>query len=255
MLELKDLNIKRKNLCIAKAIHLKLKAGKVHCLLGANGAGKSSLIQAIFGLLPYEGEIFFNKETLNQKHQKIIGFMPQDNHLDANLSALEVVLLGLIDHLGMYLSDDQIKQAARLMEELGILHLAQRDILSLSGGQRQMVMFAQTLIKKPKILLLDEPVSALDLHHQCVLLEYVRQYTQQRGLITLMVLHDLSLSAQFSDILIVLDQGSIQVEGSPKEVLQKERIEALYKIKTEIFYHTNGIPVITPIGASSKNKE
>lgn len=244
MLELKNVTIMRKNLCVADNINLSLESGKIHCILGPNGVGKSSLISAIFGTLDYSGTITFSQEILTRKNQKIIGFMPQDNNVDASLSALEVVLLGLIDHLGIYLSDEQIRCAASLMEELGILHLAQRDILNLSGGQRQMVMFAQTLIKNPQILLLDEPVSALDMHHQCVLLECVRKYTKERNLLTIMVLHDLSLSAQFADQIVVLNQGKINAQGIPKEVLNKELIENLYRVKTEIFYNDRGIPVI-----------
>ncbi|TLD84429.1 ABC transporter ATP-binding protein [Helicobacter sp. MIT 11-5569] len=250
MLELKSFTLTRKNICVANTLNLSLKSGNVYCILGPNGVGKSSLINAIFGILPYKGEILYNNAPL--KGQKHISFMPQDTNVDVNLTALEIVLLGLIDHLGMYLSDSQIKQAATLMEELGILHLAQRDILSLSGGQRQMIMFAQTLIKNPKILLLDEPVSALDMHHQCVLLECVRKTTRARNLLTIMVLHDLSLSAQFADSILMLSEGKIQAQGNPKEVLQKDLIENLYKVKTEIFYNADGIPIIATKGAIYK---
>lgn len=170
--------------------------------------------------------------------------MPQDNSIDANLSALEVVLLGFIDHLGIYLSNEQLLKAANIMQKLGILDLAQRDIMSLSGGQRQMVMFASVLLKNPKILLLDEPVSALDMHHQCVLLEAVKKQTQKEKLITLIVLHDLSLAAQFADELVILNDAKIVAKGYAKNIITKELIEKIYHIKAEIFYNQEGLPFV-----------
>lgn len=157
MLELKNLTIYRGSLCTADAVNASFKEGKVYSVLGPNGAGKTTLISAIFGEMGYEGEIKFGEERLNFKNhfswKKKIGYMPQDSYVDASLTALEVVLLGLMDSLGLYLKDEQINSAVDIMKKLGILHLAGRDVMQLSGGQRQMVMFASVLIKKPKILL------------------------------------------------------------------------------------------------------
>ena len=176
MLVLKDLSIYRGKFCVLEGANLSLQKGKVYALLGANGAGKSSLMKAIFGEIKHKGEISFVGETLNFLQQytwrKSIGYMPQD---------------------------EKVRLAAKIMQELGIIHLAQRDIMDCSGGQRQMVMFAQVLVKNPKLLLLDEPVSALDMRYQCILLNYVRKYTIKKDLITLMILHDISLAVQFAD--------------------------------------------------------
>lgn len=257
MLRLKNLSIYRSELCIANAINSEFEAGKVYAILGPNGAGKTSLISAIFGDLAFKGNILHKELELSLKNhfawKKRIAYMPQDSTVDASLSALEVVLLGLIEHLGMYISDSQIKQALNLMDELGILHLAGRDILNLSGGQRQMVMFASVLIKAPEILLLDEPVSALDMHHQCVLLECVRSYTRKEKLITVVILHDLSLAAQFADELVVLSNAKIWAQGGAKAVLTKDLIENLYKIKANIFYDEAQKPVIVAKSALKTN--
>lgn len=252
MLEIKNLVINRGKLCVADGVSFRLQKGKVYAILGPNGVGKSSLIGAIFGEIKSEGKIAFEDSTPDSAWKKQIGFMPQDNFVDASLSALEVVLLGLISSLGMYVSDNQLKLALGVMEKLGILHLAHRDILNLSGGQRQMVMFAQVLIKNPKILLLDEPVSALDMHHQCVLLDLVRQSTKERNLITLMVLHDLSLAAQFADEILFLYDKNIVAFGSAKEVLTKDLVERLYNIRAEIFYDSAQNPVIVAKSAIKK---
>ena len=223
MLELKNLTIYRGSLCTADAVNASFEEGKVYSVLGPNGAGKTTLISAIFGEMHYEGEIKLGDERLNFKNhfswKKKIGYMPQDSYVDASLTALEVVLLG-------------------------ILHLAGRDVMQLSGGQRQMVMFASVLIKKPKILLLDEPVSALDMHHQCVLLDCVRKFTREHGITTVMILHDLSLASQFSDEVLLLSDGKIKAKGEAKKTITKELIQELYKVNVDIFYDDAGVPAV-----------
>lgn len=203
MLQLENLTIRRGSLTVADHISLNLEQGKVYTVLGPNGAGKSSLIKTVFGDIPYSGSIRYKNDTLSKTHvlnwRKRIGYMPQDTAVEASLTALEVVLLGRMDALHMHIGDDLLAEAAAMMQQLGIAHLAHRDVMLLSGGQRQLVMFAQVLMRNPEILMLDEPVSALDMHHQLNLLEHVCDHTRNKGLVTLMVLHDLSLAAQFSD--------------------------------------------------------
>lgn len=109
-----------------------------------------------------------------------------------------------------------------------------------------MVMFAQVLLRDPQILMLDEPVSALDMHHQLNLLEEVYTYTKQKNLITIMVLHDLSLAAQFSDELILLGEGKVQGVGDAHHVLQVETINRLYRVNVELLQCSAGLPVVRP---------
>lgn len=248
MLKLEEVSIYRGDLCVADKVCAEFHTGKIYAILGPNGAGKSSLLSTLFAELHFKGKISFYDEYLSLSNhfawKKKIAYMPQDSFVDASLSALEVVLLGMLDKLGMYVSDEQIQKAVNIMQKLGIEHLAHRDILSLSGGQRQMVMFASVLIKEPEILLLDEPVSALDMHHQCILLENVRKYTHENKLLTIMILHDLSLAAHFADEILILHQANIKAKGEAKEVLTKQNIEPIYKIRAEIFEDFNGKPVI-----------
>lgn len=251
MLTLDNVTIKRGNLIVANQIGLNFEPGQVYTVLGPNGAGKSSLLKTLFGEIAHQGNITFSGTKLN-KHQlagwrKKIGYMPQDTQVEASLSALEVILLGQVDNLNMYISDEILYEAIQIMEKLGISHLAHRDIMLLSGGQRQMVMFAQVLLRRPHILLLDEPVSALDMYHQINLLEYVNAYTRANNLITVMVLHDLSLAAQFSDSVILLSEGKIQAQGKACDVLECDLIRRLYNVNIEILYDTNGSPIIRPL--------
>lgn len=251
MLRLENLHIQRGSLVITENLSVTLERGKVYTILGPNGAGKSSLIKTIFGELPFNGSIQFKEKALNKHHllnwRKSIGYMPQDTQVEASLTALEVILLGRLDALNMHVSDELLTESASIMAKFGIAHLAHKDIMQLSGGQRQMVMFAQVLLRRPEILMLDEPVSALDMHHQINLLEHVCEYTQQNQLITIMVLHDLSLAAQFSDNIILLGNGKLQSFGEAKQVLQADLISRLYNVETEILYDCTGQPVIRPL--------
>lgn len=250
MLQLENLTIKRGRLTVADKLNVNLEKGKIYTVLGPNGAGKSSLLKAIFGEIPYQGRICYDNTPLNSSQlarwRKCLGYMPQDCAVEASLTAMEVILLGQLDALHMHVSDELLKEVAEMMEKLGIAHLAHQDVMRLSGGQRQMVMFAQVLLRKPEILLLDEPVSALDMHHQINLLEHVAEYTRQQNLITVMILHDLSLAAQFSDKVIMLGEGKIQGFGSATEVFTPELISRLYQVDVEILSDRNGLPVIRP---------
>lgn len=251
MLKLANLSIKRGSQITAENFNLTFEKGKIYSILGPNGAGKSSLIKAIFGEVPFGGEIHYGKEILQKRHllawRKRIGYMPQDSVAEASLTALEVILLGQLEALNMHVSDELLERVAAIMQKLGIAHLAHCDVMRLSGGQRQMVMFAQVLLRNPEILLLDEPVSALDMHHQLNLLEQVAEYTKQNQLITLIVLHDLSLAAQFSDNLILIGEGKVQAFGEAKFILQADLISRLYNVEAEILYDRTGQPVIRPL--------
>lgn len=251
MLILNNITINRGTQTVIQNLDLSFEMGKIYTILGPNGTGKSSLLKAIFGEISSQGQITYCTQSLQhtylQEWQKPIGYMPQDTAVAASLNALEVILLGQMDKLGMHVSDEMLTAAATLMHQLNIAHLAQRDITQLSGGQRQLVMFAQVLMKQPKILMLDEPVSALDMHHQLNLLEHVQHYTREHQTITLMVLHDLSLAGQFSDSLILLGNGQLQAQGSPTDVLKANLINELYHIEVEILSDSLGRPVIRPL--------
>ena len=255
MLKLENVHIRRGDYVVADSIDLTLEQGKVYSVLGPNGTGKSSLMKTIFGEVAHKGAIRYGDEVLSkiylQSWRKRIGYMPQDTAAEASLTALEVVLLGRMDALHMHVGDELLHEAASIMAELGIGHLAHRDVMRLSGGQRQLVMFAQVMLRRPEILMLDEPVSALDMHHQLNLLERVVQYTHEHNLVTLMVLHDLSLAAQFSDGVILLGEGKVQAQGAPQDVLQADMIGRLYKVDIELLYDSKGLPVIRPMRQSA----
>ncbi|WP_432464154.1 ABC transporter ATP-binding protein [Agarivorans sp. QJM3NY_33] len=249
MLEVRELSLAFDDLVLADRLSFSLAAGKTHVIIGPNGTGKSSLLKTLFGdIQPQGGEVLFEhtrltKSNLNPWRQQF-GYMPQDIRLDVGLSALEVVLLGKMSALSLKLDDSLLEQALQALDAIGLLHLANRDVRTLSGGQCQMVLFAQALMRQPKILMLDEPVSALDLHFQQVLLNHLDQQTKAKHWVSLMILHDLNLAAQYADNLLVLKDGHLIAQGAPKDILYPELIDKVYGVKVDVQLDSLGAPFI-----------
>ena len=256
MLELNNVSMAIGKHPLTQNLSVQLQRGQIHVLIGPNGTGKTSLLRALFGeLLLQHGTISFQGRTLadlgaSQWRQQF-GYMPQNTQLELDLSVLEVVVLGRLQSLKLRLSDDDLRAALRALQDLGIAHLADRPLHSLSGGQRQMALFAQVLLRDPQIMMLDEPVSALDLQHQMHLMEHLHQQTRDKNWVTLVVLHDLNLAAQFADQLIVLADNRLQAFGPPAEVLTSELITRLYQVPVDIHHDQDGLPYIRTLRQAS----
>lgn len=257
MIELENVGIHRQGRSILGGVNTQLDTGKIHVIIGPNGTGKTTLLNAMFGELTLaEGQIQCGDQRLlpgkvrgKSLHgwRDTIAYLPQDTTADIDLTVLEVVVLGRLGKLSLHIDDDTLDAAMQRLEQAGIAHLAGREIASLSGGQRQMVLFAQVMMREPKVMLLDEPVSALDLKHQISLLNLVRRETRARGWVTVIVLHDLNLACQYADNLLVIAQGKIQAAGTPREVITAELIAQTYGVEVEVLQDRLGNPVIQPV--------
>lgn len=173
--------------------------------------------------------------------------MPQDSHAEAALSVLETVAMGSLERLTLHLDDALLERALGKLDEVGIGHLASRQLGALSGGQRQLVFFAQVLMREPEVMLLDEPVSALDLRHQINLLDRVRHETRLHQRVTVVVLHDLNLACQYADSLLVLVNGGLLAAGRPAAIVTADLLEATYGVAVDILHDRQGRPVVQPL--------
>ncbi|GAB4178557.1 MAG: ABC transporter ATP-binding protein [Thalassobaculales bacterium] len=228
--------------------------GEVSVLAGPNGAGKSTLLRALFGShRPCAGAITLDGASFaparRRDWQARFAYMPQDNQGRHGLTALEAVLLGVVDRLSFRPADGVLRQAAGMLDLLGLAAVAGRPLDALSGGQRQLVFFAQALMRRPRVLLLDEPVSALDLRHQHLVMEEVRRTARAQQAIVAVVLHDLALVARFADTVLLLHDGRLAAIGTPRAVLTAASLAAAYGVDARILDDGAGGAVVQVLGA------
>jgi iron complex transport system ATP-binding protein len=257
MITLDNLSIAHGTKTIMQEISTTLASGQVHVIIGPNGTGKSTLLRTLFADLPLQsGQISWQGKSLEPGHHRSrfmqqwrhdIAYMPQDTGLDVSLSVLEIVVLGGLEALTLHIDPALLEQAMNCLQAAGIAELAHRDIGSLSGGQRQMVLFAQVLMRNARLMLLDEPVSALDLHHQIAMLDLVREQTHARDLVTVIVLHDLNLACQYADNLLVFSHGTLQASGAPQATITPALLSHTYGVSLEIVYDNGGLPMVQPL--------
>jgi iron complex transport system ATP-binding protein len=231
-------------------ISLEGKPGHISGIIGPNGSGKSTLLKCMAGILkPRKGNIFFQNKTVTEyKKETLAGFvsyLPQKITFNGQLTVFEVILLGRYPFLAWRVGTDDRDAVYEIMHQLGIQHLALRGIHELSGGERQIVFIAQALVRCPKVLLLDEPANNLDLRYQFLLFELLAKITKERNICTFVVMHDINLSAAYSDELIVLNNKTICCSGPPSEVLTETLVESVYGVRTEIRITSDAFPQMT----------
>lgn len=219
--------------------------GEILAVIGPNGSGKSSLVKAIAGLVPATGTLRFDGALARPKR---LGYMPQDNGARAALTVLETVLLGRLGRLGLRVSPEDLAGVQATLEALGIGDLASRYLDEVSGGQRQMVFLAQTLASDPKVLLLDEPISALDVRHQFEVLDCLRALTLERDLTTICVLHDLNVAGRYADQILALRAAEVVAHGPTSTVLTRDLVAELFGVEA-LVQDRDGRPMVTPIRA------
>jgi iron complex transport system ATP-binding protein len=208
-------------------ISLATAPASMSAIVGANGSGKSTLIRMLAGLLrPVSGHILLDGLALEEWQPRVrareIAYMPQNTAAAFPFRALDVVLSGRTPHVARW-SLETVRDRDRAMEALegvGAAHLADRPITSLSGGERQMVILARALAQEPRLLLLDEPATSLDLKHRAGLMRTLARLREQRGLSVMMITHDLQLTGSLFDQIIALRCGEVVAQGNPDEVLQ-----------------------------------
>ena len=224
--------------------------GNVTALIGCNGAGKSTFLQALAGLLPAQGTLSLDDAPLTADEQRSqIAYMPQDTSAHSSLTVLEVVLLGRLGRLGMRLPPEIVDEALHALEAFNLAALHTRQLDEISGGQRQLVFLAQALFRQPRVLLLDEPTAALDLRHQLIVLEKLREVAGRDGTIVGLAMHDLNLAAHYADRMIGLSGGKKISAGIPRDVLTSANLQSMYRIQAEVLFAQDGRLNVVPMCA------
>jgi iron complex transport system ATP-binding protein len=217
--------------------------GAFLAVIGPNGSGKSSLVKAVAGLVAPEGVLTFDRGA---RPARGVGYMPQDIGARATLTVLEAVLLGRLGRLGLRVAPSDLAEVRTVLVDLGIEAFAPRYLDELSGGQRQMVFLAQALASEPRLLLLDEPISALDIRHQFEVLDRLRALTTDRGLTTICVLHDLNAAGRYADQILALKAGRAVAYGPAAQVLTRDLVATLFEVEA-VVEDRDGRPCVTPL--------
>ncbi len=258
MIELQNVHAKYQKTQVLKGITTPpIIQGNVIAVIGPNGTGKSTLFKCIAGILKTsQGTILYDGQNIKTMGMDTLSrhicYMPQNTYTNATLTVFEVVLMAKKFASKQSVSRTDIDTISHILYTLGIDHLSDRFVSGLSGGQTQLVSLAQTLVRKPHVLLLDEPTSALDLNHQIEALDLIRLVTQKTGMTTFVSLHDLGLAGRYADYIMVLDDGGLYTYGTTTEVLQDSMVRSVYAVNADIVRNKNGTYVL-PISAINSN--
>ena len=234
--------------------------GQMVGLIGPNGAGKSTFLRAISGVLRVQsGNIHLDGADLRSLTSKEVAaglaIVPQIVPYTHGFTAMELVLMGRYPHLGRFQIEGQGDEriARDAMRQTETEQFADRTLDTLSGGERQRVIVSRALAQQPRILLLDEPTSNLDVLHQLKVLGLVRQLVDD-GLTAVAAIHDLNMASRFCDRLVLLQEGRVLAEGAPEEVLTPETISQAFGVKAAVYRdpHTGSL-AISLIGPADNN--
>jgi len=206
-------------------------------IIGPNGSGKTTLLKSLTkALAPKSGNIIFEGKDITQMSFKElaqkVAVVGQSEPITFDISVEDFIALGRMPHqprFQFFDSEEDKKIVYRAMELTDTLEFRQRLIKNLSGGERQLVIIAKALAQQPKLLLLDEPTVFLDITHQVKILDLIRRLNRNEGLSVAVVLHELNLASEYCERLILLDNGRINIIGTPKQVLDYCIIEKVYK--------------------------
>ena len=224
---------------VLDGIDLALAGGELLLLAGRNGAGKTTLLRAAAGLLrPSAGRVELDGRPLaafsRRELARRIAFVPQETGVPFPFTAGQLVLLGRTPHLGWlaFESRADVAAAEAALARLGLSALADRSVLELSGGERQLVQLARALAQDAPVLLLDEPTTHLDLAHRALVLGCLRELARE-GRAVLVVSHDLA-AAGYANRVALLAQGRIAALGSPAEVIRPDLLRTAFGVETQV---------------------
>ena len=235
---------------VLRAVSADFLAPEFVAVLGPNGAGKSTLLGILAGLKAgHEGRCEYRgravEEWPRREFAREVSFLPQNVQINFPFSAQEIVLMGRTPHgRGWVESPADIAAAKRAMELTDSSHYRCRDFVSLSGGERQRVILAAALAQTPKVLLLDEPSSFLDLSHQVALYRLLARLAREEKMLVIAVTHDLNLAAAHADRVLILQEGRLVADGTPAQVIDESCLRSVFGVEAVIQRNRSARPVI-----------
>ena len=255
MIEIKNVSLSYDKRVVLEDISLNLKDKSFIGIIGKNGTGKSTLLKSITGLLkPVKGDIFIDNNDIYKMKKnmlaKKISFMPQTMQFDFSFNVKDFVMFGRYPYINMFklTSEEDFKIVEDVMNFTETTEFAERNINELSGGERQKVLLAQTLVQQTDIVALDEPTSHLDIGSQAKIFKLLKTLNEKYNKTIITTIHDLNLAGEFCSDIVFLDDKKVLKFGNAQEVLNYKDIEKVYNVNVVV--HTNPIskkPVVIPV--------
>jgi iron complex transport system ATP-binding protein len=240
MLEVQNISINYGVCAVVQDVSLTLRPGRIIALLGSNGAGKTTLLKALNGGLPVSnGAILLEGKPLGDYSRREIAgriaVVAQETETKFPVSVLEFVLAGRFAQASGAVfgweTPDDFGMAAESLRQCDLAGYERRQMNQLSGGERQRVVLARALAVRAPILLLDEPTANLDLAHQALMFRLVRERCRNENFSAIVITHDLNLASEFADRVLLLKNGRIAANGTPREVLTEDHLEKVFGVK------------------------
>jgi len=235
MLELRGVSYTYAGAAAVRELSLSIGKRQLVALTGPNGSGKSTLLKlAARVLAPHAGEVLFEDKPLSAWHAKEyarrVGYLPQDPDPAFPMRAIDVVVSGRAPYLGRFAweAESDFAEARNALALCDATHLAERYLDEMSGGERKRVFLARVLAGTPELILLDEPLAALDLSHVQQFSALLRDVVDRTGCTVVFAAHDLNWAAAHADRMLVMQQGRLALDATPREVLQPEVMRELF---------------------------
>jgi len=242
-----DLHFSYSNKEVIRGVSFNVEEGEIFCILGPNGCGKTTLLKCLCGILkPSKGSILLDGKEANsmsrEEYAKIVGYLPQEHRSVFPYKTLDFVVMGRAPHLGIFStpSDKDYKIGEEALREVGAYHLKDRPYIELSGGEKQLVLIARALAQQPKILLLDEPTSHLDLKNQAIILKTLSNLAR-RGLIIIMTTHFPTHAFLYSSRVGLMIDGTFIDVGDPDQVITERNLRKAYHVDVKVLSVKNPI--------------
>lgn len=241
-------------------INLKIAKGSFSALIGPNGCGKTTLLKNISGYLkPEAGRVVLLDKAVDtlgiKERARLVGYIPQTTSPEFNFTCHDVVMMGRMPFLSLLQRESaQDREIVReSMEMTETWDFKDRTLDELSGGERQRVLIARALSQNPSILLMDEPVSHLDIKHQVEIVNTIGSLCDSLGITALSVLHDINLASRYCKQIIMMKEGAIRHVGAPAQILTQANVKEVFDVNVGITYEKDGdAPVIVLPKASGK---
>ena len=233
-------------------VSINFNAAKLTGIIGPNGSGKSTFVSALARKLDFEGEIKIGEMSTenfsSEKWANIVAYLPQRIPVQFDFSVEQTVAFGRFAKTGLmgFLEEADHNVIEKCLKQTDLLALRHRMLSELSGGELQRTHLASVLVQEPEILLLDEPTSSLDIHHQIEFYGLIRECVDG-GMTAIVVTHELTLAAHFCDELVLLSDGKLMEHNIPEKVIREDLIREVYGEKVCVLAHPEtGRPMVVP---------